>query len=196
MTPEFSISIYLDKRRAKSNGKFPVRLRVFVPNPRKQKLYPTAFDFTEKEFDSIWETKRPRKEHKETRLKIQAIENKAYEVASKIVPFSFTQFEKKLFRKKGDGIKVTYHYKERIADYNKQNRIATGDSYQCSHNALKGFVEDKKKNFDNLTLLEINKVWLQDFEQYMIDRGRSITTVGIYLRPLRAIFNKAIEEGK
>ncbi len=48
MTQEYSISIYLDTRRAKSNGKYPVKLRVFTPNPRKQKLYPTIFDFTEK----------------------------------------------------------------------------------------------------------------------------------------------------
>lgn len=180
----------------KSNGKFPVRLRVFVSNPRKQKLYPTAFDFTEKEFESIWETNKRRKEYKGTRLKLQAIENKANEVAGKIIPFAFTQFEKKLFRKKGDGVKIAYHYKERIADYKKQNRISTADSYNCSEKALKKFVKEGNKNYNNLTLLDIDKNWLLDFEHFMKNSGRSITTVGIYLRPLRAIFNKAIEEGE
>ncbi|WP_103864368.1 site-specific integrase [Aquimarina sp. I32.4] len=196
MNQDYSISIYLDKRRTKSNGKFPVRLRVFVSNPRKQKLYPTKFDFTKKEFESIWETNKPRKEYKDIRLKLQAIENKANEIADKIIPFAFTQFEKKLFRKKGDGIKVPYHYKERIADYKKQNRISTADSYNCSEKALKKFVEEGNKNYSNLTLLDINKNWLLDFEHFMTNSGRSITTVGIYLRPLRAIFNKAIEEGE
>lgn len=196
MIPEYSISICLDKRRKKANGKFPVRLRVFTPNPRKQKLYPTTFDFTEKEFASIWETSKPRKEYKKIRFDIQAVERKALEVAKDIIPFSFVEFEKKLFRKNGDGVKVSYHYNERIEDYKKQNRISTADSYHCSQNSLKSFVEDQHKNYASLTLLDIDKNWLQSFETYMINKGRSISTVGIYLRPLRAIFNKAIEEGE
>jgi hypothetical protein len=35
------ISLFLDKRRALRNGKYPVKLRVFTPYPRMQKLYPT-----------------------------------------------------------------------------------------------------------------------------------------------------------
>lgn len=196
MIPEYSISIYLDKRRAKSNGKYPVRLRVFTPHPRKQKLYPTTFDFTEKEFASIWETSKPRKEYKQIRFDMLAVEKKASEVAKEIIPFSFAKFEKKLFRKKGDGVRLSYHYNERINDYKKQNRISTADSYRCSQNSLKSFVENQHKNYSNLTLLDIDTTWLQSFEKYMIDRGRSVSTVGIYLRPLRAIFNKAIQEGE
>ncbi|MHA7056810.1 tyrosine-type recombinase/integrase [Aquimarina sp. M1] len=195
MTMEYSISIYLDKRRAKTNGKYPVRLRVFTPNPRKQKLYPTVFDFTEKEFESIWVDKSSKKGYGETRLQIQTVENKANKVASEITPFTFSQFEKKLFRKKNEGIKVGYHYKQIISEYTKQNRISTANSYAYSEKAIQAFVnEQTNKSYSNLTLIDIDKNWLQDFETYMRDKGRSITTVGIYLRPLRAIFNKAIEE--
>lgn len=197
MTPQYSISIYLDKRRVKSNGKYPVRLRVFTPNPRKQKLYPTIFDFTEKEFISIWETSKPRKAHKEIRFDIQAIERKAIEVAKQIAPFSFTEFERKLFRKKNEGAKVYYHYRGIISEYTKQNRISTANSYLYSEKAIKEFVKkETKKDYNNLSLLDIDKRWLQSFETYMLTKGRSVTTVGIYLRPLRAIFNKAIEEGE
>ena len=41
---------------------------------------------------------------------------------------------------------------------------------------------------------EIDVNWLKSFENYLLNSNLSITTVGIYLRPLRAIFNKAIEE--
>ena len=40
----------------------------------------------------------------------------------------------------------------------------------------------------------INVNWLKSFENYLLVSNLSITTVGIYLRPLRAMFNKAIEE--
>lgn len=197
MTQGYIISIYLDTRRVKANGKFPLRLRVFTSNPRKQKLYPTVFDFTEKEFESIWLTKKPRREYKETRLLIQGVENKANAVAKAIVPFSFAQFEKKLYRKKNEGVKVNYHYKQIIEEYTRHNRISTANSYSYSEKALKKFVEShNNQNYDNLTLVDVDKDWLQDFETYMKNTNRSITTVGIYLRPLRAIFNKAIEEGE
>lgn len=197
MKNEYSISIYLDTRRTKSNGKYPLKLRVFTTAHKRQKLYPTAFDFTKKEFESIWLTTKPRKEHKEIRLKIQAIENKANEVANDISPFTLSIFEKKLFRKKGEGVKVNYHYKQIISDYTKNHRIATANSYSYSEKAILEYVEKtSNKKYKTLTLLEIDKQWLQDFEMYMKDTGRSLTTVGIYIRPLRAIFNKAIEEGE
>lgn len=42
---------------------------------------------------------------------------------------------------------------------------------------------------------EVTPQWLKDYEKWMIySNKKSRTTVGIYLRPLRAIFNTAIEE--
>ena len=74
MKKQYFISIYLDTRRVKYNGKFPVKLRVYTSTPRKQKMYPTIFEFTEKEFNSIWNTSKPRKEFKEFQIKIRAVE--------------------------------------------------------------------------------------------------------------------------
>jgi integrase/recombinase XerD len=34
--------------------------------------------------------------------------------------------------------------------------------------------------------------FLKDYENWMLRRGRSITTVGIHMRTLRAVFNEAI----
>ncbi len=197
MKKQYSISMYLDTRRAKSNGKYPLKLRVFTTNPKKQKLYSTSFDFTEKEFGSICLTTKPRKEFKEIRLQVQSVENRANEVAGKIVPFTFNQFEKKLYRKKNDGIKVQYHYEEKILEYSKYNRISTATSYTYSEKAIQSYIEKaKNKKYEQLTLLDIDKDWLMEFESYMKNTGNSITTIGIYLRSLRAVFNKAIEEGE
>ncbi|GAG93834.1 unnamed protein product, partial [marine sediment metagenome] len=85
---QFIISVALDKRRKKTNGKFPVRLRVFIPETSKQKLYGTIFDCTQKEFDSIWKTIKPKKEFKTLKLQFQSIETKANEVATKLNTFN------------------------------------------------------------------------------------------------------------
>lgn len=195
MVSEYSISIYLDKRRAKSNGKYPVKLRVFTPSPRKQKLYPTKFDFTQKEFDSIWNTSKPRNESKKVRAEIQAALTKAETVAEKLLPFTFEEFERKLYRGIDDGVKLAYHYSQAIQELKSRNQLGNADTYELSKKSLKDFEETKRAgDFDKLTFYDITPGWLKDYEQYMVeDKGRSLTTVSMYVRVLRAITNKAID---
>lgn len=196
MKNEFSISIYLDTRRAKASGSFPVKLRVYTPQPRKQKLYPTIFEFTEKEFDSIWNTSKPRKEFQERRKQLQAIEVKANKVAEALTPFTFEQFEKKLYRKAGEGAKVKYQYERTIEEFITDNRIGTASTYDLSQKALREFVENRcNRKYSNLTFFDVTPKFLQDCETYFTTtKGRSNTTASMYLRALKAVFNRAIEE--
>jgi len=193
---KYFISIVLDKRREKDNNKYPVKLRVFTPKPRKQKLYPTIFEYTEKEFAGIWESSKPRREHKENRKKLSAIENRAIEIADKIVPFSFDEFEKRMFRKVGDGDLVNYHYKTRIDELKTNKQLSTMETYELAEKSLINFLEhSSRQKYHNLTFFDITPKWLMEYEYYMIEtKGRSITTVSIYIRTLRAIFNRAIDD--
>ena len=52
-----------------------------------------------------------------------------------------------------------------------------------------------KKFKKKLTFDEITGKFLNDYEKWMINSGNSSTTVGIYLRSLRTIFNQAIDKG-
>jgi integrase len=45
----------------------------------------------------------------------------------------------------------------------------------------------------NLKVAHITPDFLKGYEKWMTDKGRSLTTVGMYLRALRTIFNLAIE---
>ena len=191
------ISIYLDTRKAKANNKFPLKLRVFTSAPRKQKMYSTIFEFEEKVFDKVWNSEKPRGEYKELRKQITKLITKAEETAEEMHDFSFELFENKLYRTKGDGTRLQYYYANTIQDLTKRGRIGTSSSYELSRKSLIDFVKTKKKSekFENLTFYHVTKKWLQDYEDYMIiDKERSNTTVGIYLRNLRALFNKAIED--
>lgn len=194
MSNDLFISIYLDTRRPKANGKFPVKLRVFTSFPRRQKLYPTDFEFSEKEFKSIWETKKTRKDHNKVKLELQTIEKDANDIADQLTPFSFEQFEKKLFRKQGDGASVFYQYEQSIARLKLNNQLGTAHSYGMSLQSLKNFIKfSTGREASNLFFSEVSKEWLANYEQYMIEQiKRSRTTVGIYLRPLRSMFNIAL----
>jgi len=195
ITKQYFISLYLDTRRAKDNGNFPVRLRVFTTSPRKQKFYKTKFEFSKKEFQSIWETRMPRKEYEKTRKDMQAILDQADGVAELINPFDFKKFEKKLFNATGAASNVFWQYEQKINDLKMKGRIGTALSYEQSSNSIKKYLshikKDKKQEF--LLFSEIDKKWLESYESYMVnDKELSISTVGIYLRALRVIFNYAI----
>lgn len=212
MEKDVFISLYLDTRRIKSNGLYPVKIRVFTPSPRKQKLYPTRFEFSQKDFESIWETSKPRNEHKETRRDLQAVETLAIETAEEISPFVFEQFEKKLYRGKGEGENVFYQYGLIIKKLTDNSQLGTASNYELSLKSLKLFilyvkgkaitddmtkdeVEKSLASLKRLLFSEITTTWLNKYENYMINvKSRSRTTVSIYLRALRTVFNTAIAD--
>jgi integrase/recombinase XerD len=183
------VSIFLDKRRPKKSGKFPIKLRVYMQILREQKLYPLNYEFSEKEYEDIWLNNRPLKENREIRLKLQFIENNAYNLAKKITPFSFSTFERMYFdnqyKNKND---IGYYYEQAIKIYRQNNQIGTAENYDLS---LKSLLKFHGKN--SLPISFITAQWLEDYERNMIEvNKRSQTTVGFYLRPLRAVFNTAI----
>ena len=195
MQSQFSISVFLDTRRIKKSGLYPVKLRVYSNIYKRTKYYPTVFELTETQFKSIWETTKPRTEHKELRDKIQAVEVKAKEIANDFSPFSFEQFEKRLFRKSGDGENVFYQYSLVIEKLKNNKQIGTASNYSLSLKSIKAFILfTKGKEAQRLLFIEITKVWLEKYEQYMLDdKKRSRTTVSMYLRALRTVFNIAID---
>jgi len=195
-TMSYSISIYLDSRRRKNDDLYPVKLRVYSSILKKAKLYPTGKDFTKKDFASVWETKKPRKEHKDDRVYLSSIENKAENVAKKIIPFNFEAFEKKMFRKASEGNSVFYYYDQVISKNEKYGKFGTASSYDLSQKSINKFLQYKYgKETKNLLFIEITPDWLQQYENWMLTtKKQSRTTVAIYLRALRAIFNQAIDE--
>lgn len=197
MSSSVFISLYLDTRRSKANGKFPVKLRIFTNTPRIQKLYPTKFALSRSEFQSIWETKRTREEYKDIKREMQSVEQKANQIAGKLSPFTFELFEKKFVRKATDAHNVVWYYQNTIKKLHGEKCFGTASNYEVSLKSLLGFQSFKKgRDIDYLDFHEIDAKWLLKYEQYMTgEKKLSLTTVGIYLRPLRAIFNTAIAEG-
>ncbi len=188
----YFISIYLDTRRAKQNNKYPVRLRVFTPQPRKQKLYSTSYEFTPNEFKAIWDVEKPRKlEHRKIKQRLQALEVKAYEVADKLSVFNFEDFEKMLYGGKGaKQLDVNYYYERTIEQCERNDKLGTASNYDLSLKSLLGFHGKDRIEFNRIT-----PQWLRDYEKHMVEKkALSKATVGIYLRPLRAVFNTAIAD--
>jgi integrase/recombinase XerD len=178
-------STVLDKRRAKKNGKYPVKLR--VTHLKEQRYYILNIDLTEEDFNKANGPK-PKGDHKNAFLKFSSKEAKAAKIISDLDPFSFLEFERKFLTetnvKRNDVYKVI---EERIAELKKHKRIGTAISFENTLHSLQTF-----KRF--LKLEDITVDFLQSYEEHLLSKDKSITTVGIYARNIRTIYNWAINQ--
>ena len=179
------LTLIHDTRRAKSNGKYPVKLRVTFN--RKQKYYPTSVDLSEIEWQKI-HAPRVSKELNDLKMQAYGVLAKGQQICDDLKLFSFPIFENRLYTVRSSSGNLESLYNSYISQLEKEDRISTAKSYQCSLNSLKEFKP-------RLNLEDITSDFLKQYEKWLLNKGNSLTTVGIYLRPLRALFNEAISTG-
>lgn len=216
-----TINTILDTRRIKKTSKYPVKLRVTFE--RITEYYQTIFDLTKDEWDKL-PASRISNELQSIRDKLKEIERTSENAIKNLDPFGFAEFEKdfiqnnNLFRKRklrlGPPLetKDTYDftpfhkkfpilleehtkvgsisiaYVVYIKKLLREGRISSAVNYHCSYTSLKKFR-------GNVCFTTITPSYLNEYEHWLKSQDISKTTVGIYLRPLRALFNEAIEEG-
>jgi len=185
-----STAIILDKRFKNKNGKYSVKLR--ITNNRVQKHYATGYHLSEEEWLASQQDN-PRRENKEHKLVFSQIEAKALGIIKNLDAFSFELFEKKFFQNPESRKDLLVLMQQYIDKLKSENRLTTAESFRS---ALRSFVAfSKTLKSGKVIINQVTPQWLQKYETFMIDKGSSINTVGIYLRNLRAVFNLAIEEG-
>lgn len=170
--------IILDTRREKKNGLYPVRLRVIFE--RKPRYYPTGKDLSTDDFERAYGSKR-REEFKIMREYLSKIEERAQKAIDSLHPFfSFEAFEAEFNKAKtpppSGGVEDAY--KAAIAALEGGGRIGTAESFGSALASLTKFRS-------GLHFKDITPDFLRSYERWMIEQGRSLTTVGIYLRTLR-----------
>lgn len=216
-----TISVILDTRRMKQENKYPVKMRVTFK--RSTEYYTTIYDLCQSEWAKLSAT-RVSNELQLVKDKLKEIERMADTVAKDISPFTFDEFEKtivrdnplfkqrktkqalpaqhgdtfdySLFYKKfplimeptGTPGSISYSYSVQIRKLIREGRISSAVNYHCSYVSLRKFRGDVPFN-------QITPSYLVEYENWLKQQELSKSTIGIYIRPLRAIFNEAIEDG-
>jgi len=216
-----TLCILLDTRRIKKSKKYPVKLRVTFE--RLTEYYQSIFDLSKEEFDKLTAS-RISNELQSIRDKLKEIERTAENAVNELDSFSFADFEKdfihnnNLFRQRKlkpevpsqstnefdyssfykkfpilleehkKPYTISISYLAFIKKLLREDRISTAINYHCSYVSLKKFRGDVR-------FAEITVSYLNEYESWLKNQSISKTTVGMYLRPLRSIFNEAIEEG-
>ncbi len=180
------LAIICDKRRLTNDKKYPVKLR--VTHKGQQKYYPLGKYMSEEKFERIMDPAAAGK-NKHEQIELLRSLMLAEEVAGEMERFSFYDFEKKYLGDPARGSRSVYdRFTLYIDQMKRERRVKTALSYQSIRNSFKKFRP-------NTELADLNPEFLREYEAWMEERGRSLTTVGIHMRSLRAIYNIAIDEG-
>ena len=189
---DVTTGIILDTRRARKDGKYPVKLRVTYL--RKQKYYPTKYFFSTEEFNAIMKRNPRKKDYKETQKLIEAIETRAIKIIEDLPNFTFNLFQRqftdgKIKTKTNIDYQDVYaSFKRYIDDLTEEGNIGTAKLYEWGMKSLQDFEKE-------LYFADVTPDFLKKYEKWMLNHGKSYSTIGIYTRQLRTIFNKAIDEG-
>lgn len=111
------------------------------------------------------------------------------EKIDKIEPFSFDTFSQE-FEKHNPENNVFKMFERKIDQLEKEDRIGSASAYRCTMNSLKDFAKK-----DNLPFEYFSISTLKRYENWMKGKDKSTTTIGIYLRSFRALFNEAVNSG-
>jgi integrase/recombinase XerD len=216
-----SISIILDTRRVKKNQKYPVKLRVI--HNRESRDYQTVYDLSEADFKKF-NASRISDELSEIRKKLNDAKRGAENFSESLYSFEFYELESefvkgnKLFKQRefkepiveiaADSFDYTPYY-DRFSLFTmehpsrtslsfcflgyikkliQQARIGSAINYLRSYRSLESFR-------GNVKLEQVTVEYLYQYEQWMLRKGNSKTSIGIVMCPLRAVMNEVIEAG-
>ena len=185
-----TLTYFFDTRSKLLDGNYPIKLTVYYG--RQKKRYKTPFKATQEVYDRLLANRLRDESTKQLKRQTVSWLDKQTLIAESIIPFTFSDFDNILYAEKTKSRKIQLNdgvnsiYDKHIQSLNDEGRISTANSYQDS---LTSILSYKK----NLKVSQITPDFLKGYEKWMTDNGRSLTTVGMYLRALRTIFNIAIE---
>lgn len=192
-----NIVISLDTRRAKKDGTYPLMMRL-GHNERTTSI-PTGIslksgDWNEKDrkvkssFGGVSSVTRLNNLLQKQKADAMDIILKLHEVGQ-LQAMSVTDLRDRIAQK-SDSPSFFKYGESVVAELREAGRIGTARSYRCALEVLKKYNKNKDLLFRDLTYSFLTK-----FEAQHVGKGHSYNGLAVYMRSLRAIFNKAVKAG-
>lgn len=192
-----SITLLLDMRRPKKNGTFPLILRIIHNRTKAQILtgiYLLAKDWNEEKLlvkSSYKDTRNV------TRLNNQLVQKKAalsdfiskLDETKELARLATAHEIKALFERKHERMSVFSYTDTLISEMERANQIGNARIYKSVKGIIKGYCGK------DMSFQEMNYAFLKKFETDHYAKGNKTNSLSVYMRTLRAIFNKAIKDG-
>ncbi len=156
-----------------------------------KRRYATKFHLTKDDWTKLNSPKLRDEDLKEIKKKLNALQLKAETVIEKINPFSFVAFEEAFINT--SKIKISANKSMMLEDWftctinrlKENDQVGTASSYQTTINSINAF-----KN--KLQIHDITPAFLLSYEKHLRGQSKSLSTISIYMRSLRAIINETI----
>lgn len=78
-----------------------------------------------------------------------------------------------------------------IYSLKSNGKIRTAETYETAINSFKRFLGE----IEDISLSSINQNLMSKYEMYLLNNGICLNSVSFYMRNLRAIYNRAVEQG-
>jgi integrase/recombinase XerD len=177
-----TVKAFVNSHHPNQDDECSVTIR--VTHDRIKRYYPTGILMKAADFDRVMKAKRRNEADNKLFKKIHAHEDKALKAADKIPIFTFAKFEEIYLDNKEASDRIAHAFDAYAQELRVENRIGTAVSYDVAKASLEAFKS-------GLRFADVTPSLLKRYEAWMIQKGKSKTTVGIYLRSLRTIFNRA-----
>lgn len=181
-------ALYLNTRSALSSGLYRIQLRVHfrVDGKQIQKYYSSGHSCSVSEWEKINSKSVPHS-LREMRDEVFWFLARANKIIKDNPDIGIESFEAHLIGKYSGKPNISLLFDEVIARLRQEERIGTASSYECAKNSLVAW------RGGDFSLEEIDGQFLHKYERHSVSSGMSLTTVGFYLRALRAVYNHAID---
>lgn len=179
------------KKNVLKNGLYPIYLRVTID--RKSKFYSTPFSCKLTEWnENQGEFTSKFRNHISFNKTLRKLKDDASDVISSLEKdfesYNLILFDKYYSKKDQQGFSFYDLFKKEINIFYDNGQISYSTSMKEALNALKQF----KKDLNNYKFENIDFQFLTDFENFLRKRGANDGGIGVYMRNIRTIYNKAI----
>jgi len=194
---EITTKVWLLKKREKKNGKYPVKIKVIFN--RLICFYQTGVDLTEEEFKEYHLRKDLKKQFEDIIYYL----NKADKIIKDLGRnFSWKEFDSLYYNRhainpktnnQSQSINIVTHLEDYAEKLYKEGSIKTSKGYTTTVHHLKDYL---KKKDDCLLFSDITPEFLVLLEKYFLSSKvkLSYSSIGVYMRNIRTVFNQAISK--
>lgn len=185
-------NFYLDIRRIKNNGKYPVRIRI---QHNRMFLLSTEFEAT----PDVWEGSSYSKKAQNWQAKNMALRSLMNKVERRLFELDDSSEirgmdDKKLKEDLKRVISGRPENEERKFIEVMREFMGT-KTKKSTASCYEGTIRKLEEYDVACTFASIDRKWLADFNACMLDSGMKVNACGVHLRNIRAVFNYAIDEG-
>lgn len=181
-----TLATVLDTRRPKESLLFPVKYRVTLM--RRQVYFPSGIDLSEDEWKRL-----PTAKGKELKQDKELIQSGFDRVKNHIIEmvkgdgFTIEGLNTRLSRGMKNSIISAFY--NRVEELKIAGKIGSSEWYLYSAKILQKFTGK------DLKFSDITTAWLHRYESFLLDDGKSYTSISMYMRALQAIVNEGKKHG-